>query len=364
MPVVYLNLVGAQDEVIFDGSSFAIRDGKIIWRAPMFEEYVDLLEVHVANEEQPRGHLSVPFLADCDENPEAEIWKALVLGISDYAKKNGFEQTWIGLSGGIDSAVVAALAVDALGPGGVTGVLMPSAYSSKGSVVDAQALARILGIKTMVLPILSPFDAVLAVLHGSEAPHDAPFSGTDVNVAEENIQACLRGIYLMALSNKFGGLVLTTGNKSEVAVGYATLYGDMAGGLAPIADVPKTLVYRLANWRNGQNDGERIPAVIIDKLPSAELAPEQLDSDSLPPYSVLDAILDLYVDNDRGPRQIVRTLMDENGMGEPEATAVVERVVRLVDRAEYKRRQAPDPQNQLEGIRTGLPSSDHQSLSS
>ena len=193
----------------------------------------------------------------------------------------------------------------------------------------------------MVLPILSPFDAVLAVLHGSEAPHDAPFSGTDVNVAEENIQARLRGIYLMALSNKFGGLVLTTGNKSEVAVGYATLYGDMAGGLAPIADVPKTLVYRLANWRNGQNDGERIPAVIIDKLPSAELAPEQLDSDSLPPYSVLDAILDLYVDNDRGPRQIVRTLMDENGMGEPEATAVVERVVRLVDRAEYKRRQAP-----------------------
>jgi NAD+ synthase (glutamine-hydrolysing) len=341
IPVIYLNLVGAQDEVIFDGGSFTTHDGKVIWRAPTFEEHVDLLEVHIANDTQPWEQLSVPRLADCDKAPEAEIWKALVLGIGDYAKKNGFGKAWIGLSGGIDSSVVAALAVDAIGSDNVTGVLMPSAYSSRGSVVDAQALANILKIKTMILPILSPFDAVLSVLHGSEAPHDAPFAGTNANVAEENIQARLRGIYLMALSNKFGGLVLTTGNKSEVAVGYATLYGDMAGGLAPIADVPKTLVYKLANWRNEQNDGVRIPPTIIDKPPSAELAPGQLDSDSLPPYPILDAILALYVDGDLGPKQIVKALVDGGSLGESEAVAVVERVIRLVDRAEYKRRQAP-----------------------
>ena len=340
LPVVYVNQVGGQDEVIFDGGSFATHDGEVTWQAPTFEEHVDCLELHVADDEQPWQQLSVPRHAPPDD-PEAEIWKALGLGVRDYVEKNGFSRVWIGLSGGIDSAVVAALAVDALGPEKVTGVLMPSVYSSEGSVTDALALAAKLSVETMTLPISAPVEAVSGVLHGGEPPHDAPFAGTAPNVAEENIQARVRGIYLMALSNKFGGIVLTTGNKSEVAVGYSTLYGDMAGGLAPISDVPKTLVYRLAVWRNEQGDGERIPAAIIEKPPSAELAPGQADSDSLPPYPILDAVLARYVDADLPPDRVALSLIDDFDLTEDDASAVVDRVVSLVDRAEYKRRQAP-----------------------
>jgi NAD+ synthase (glutamine-hydrolysing) len=256
---------------------------------------------------------------------EAEVWEALVLGTRDYVHKNGFSDVIIGLSGGIDSSLVAAIAVAALGPDHVTGVLMPSRYSSPGSRSDAVQLVENLKIQTVTVPIELAHAAFLEMLSG-------PFSGTEPGLAEENLQARIRGTILMSLSNKFGSLVLTTGNKSEMATGYSTLYGDMAGGFAVIKDVEKTLVYRLARWRNATAGSELIPQTVIDKAPSAELRPDQRDSDSLPPYEVLDPILEGYVEGDRSAGEL-----EQDGF-DPE---IVRKVARLVDVSEYKRRQAP-----------------------
>jgi len=254
-----------------------------------------------------------------------DIHEALVLGLRDYAHKSGFRRALLGLSGGIDSALVATLAADALGAGAVHALAMPSPYSSPESLEDATELARRLGIRLDVVPIEETFRAYLSALASL-------FQGTEAGVAEENLQARVRGNLLMALSNKRGGLVLATGNKSEYAVGYSTLYGDMAGGFAPIADVPKTLVYELARWRNGRDDGDPpIPQRVLDKPPSAELRPDQKDTDSLPPYDVLDPILEAYVEQDHAVDEIVAD-------GHP--AELVDRVVAMVDRAEYKRRQA------------------------
>jgi NAD+ synthase (glutamine-hydrolysing) len=247
-----------------------------------------------------------------------------VLGLGDYVRKNGFRDVVVGLSGGIDSSLVATLAADALGPGAVRVLAMPSPYSSPESVEDAVDCAARLGIGIDTVPITNVFDAYRSAL-------EPVFEGRDPDVTEENLQARIRGTYLMALSNKLGSLVLATGNKSEYAVGYATLYGDMAGGFAPIKDVPKTLVYELAAWRNARSDPAPIPDRVIAKPPSAELRPGQLDTDSLPPYDRLDPIIEAYVEDDLGVEQIVAAGHD---------AATVERVVRMIDRAEYKRRQA------------------------
>jgi NAD+ synthase (glutamine-hydrolysing) len=254
-----------------------------------------------------------------------EVYDALVLGTHDYVIKNGFEKVLIGLSGGVDSSLVTAIAVDALGPNNVIGVLMPSRYSSSGSISDAELLAKNLGIKHITIPIEKVFKAYLDTLEDH-------FHGTKPNAAEENIQARIRGNILMALSNKFGWLVFTTGNKSEMATGYTTLYGDMAGGFAVIKDVPKTLVYQLTRYRNSLSDQEIIPSSVINKLPSAELRPEQKDTDSLPPYDLLDPVLTAYVEEDRSVEQIVSAGFEEE---------VVKRAARLVDASEYKRRQSP-----------------------
>jgi NAD+ synthase (glutamine-hydrolysing) len=264
------------------------------------------------------------------------VYRALVLGTGDYVRKNGFGEVVLGLSGGIDSALTAVIAADALGPDAVRTVAMPSPYSSVESLEDAAEVADRLGVRLDEIRIGEVFEAYLDALKGV-------FAGTEPNVAEENLQARIRGNLLMAMSNKFGSLVLTTGNKSEMAVGYSTLYGDMAGGFAPIMDVPKTLVYELARWRNGRaGEDERwrrtppgdepIPDRVLTKPPSAELRPGQLDTDSLPPYDVLDPILEAYVEEDRSPEEIVAEGFD---------AAAVWRIVGMVDRAEYKRRQAP-----------------------
>jgi NAD+ synthase (glutamine-hydrolysing) len=258
-------------------------------------------------------------------DPLDEVYSALVLGTRDYVRKNGFEKVLVGLSGGIDSSMVAVIAADALGVENVTGVSMPSRYSSEGSRTDAAALAENLGIRLLTIPIEKTFAASLDMLAES-------FSGTQEGVPEENLQARIRGNILMAISNKFGWLVLTTGNKSEMAVGYATLYGDMAGGFAVLKDVPKTLVYELARYRNRCGGTPVIPESVIDKPPSAELRPDQLDTDSLPPYEVLDPILLAYVEEDKSLEEIVAQGFDE---------ATARRVLTRVDRNEYKRRQAP-----------------------
>jgi NAD+ synthase (glutamine-hydrolysing) len=255
----------------------------------------------------------------------SEVYDALVLGTRDYVLKNGFEKVLIGLSGGIDSSLVAAIAVDALGKSNVVGVAMSSKYSSPGSISDAELLAKNLGIKLLTIPIEKMLQTYLDML--AEA-----FKGTEPNVAEENIQARIRGNILMALSNKFGCLVLTTGNKSEMATGYTTLYGDMAGGFAVIKDVPKTMAYKLAGYRNSLAESELIPSTIIDKPPSAELKPDQRDTDTLPPYELLDPVLMAYVEEDKSVEQIIAMGIDEK---------VVKQAARLVDTSEYKRRQAP-----------------------
>jgi NAD+ synthase (glutamine-hydrolysing) len=254
----------------------------------------------------------------------AEVYRALVVGTRDYVRKNGFDSVLLGLSGGIDSSLVAAIAVDALGAGAVTGVGLPSRHSSDHSRSDARALAERLGIHWLELPIEPAHAAFLEILR-------EPFSGRAQNSAEENVQARVRGTLLMALSNKFGWLLLTTGNKSELATGYTTLYGDMAGGFAVIKDVPKTLVYELSLWRNARPGGPVIPESVLTKPPSAELRPDQKDTDSLPPYDVLDPILRLYVEEDRSIPEIVNAGHDEE---------IVRRVARLVDLSEYKRRQS------------------------
>jgi NAD+ synthase (glutamine-hydrolysing) len=315
--IVYVNAVGGQDELVFDGGSIVVApDGELAHHAALFEE--DLLVVEIDGADS-----NAETRAAWPEGP-AEVYAALRLGLGDYVRKNGFRDVVLGLSGGIDSALVAVLATDAVGMQGVRALAMPSPYSSPESVEDALELGRRLGIRVDTIRIDETFDAYRRALAGV-------FAGTEPGVAEENIQARIRGNLLMAMSNRFGSMVLATGNKSEYAVGYATLYGDMAGGFAPIKDVPKTLVYELARWRNAQG-APPIAERILDKPPSAELRPDQKDTDSLPPYDVLDPIVEAYVEDDRSPEQIVADGADP---------ALVERVVTMIDRAEYKRRQAP-----------------------
>lgn len=314
-PIAYVNLVGGQDELVFDGGSVVVdATGAVVARAAQFAS--DLLVVDVpAGEERSAAKPTDPL------GDDAEVYEALVLGTRDYVRKNGFDHVLVGLSGGIDSALVAAVAADALGPDCVTGVLMPSRYSSEGSVRDAEALVANLGIRAMTVPI-DPAHRAFADMLGEH------FTG----IAEENTQARIRGTALMALSNRHGSLVLTTGNKSEYAMGYTTLYGDMAGGYGVIKDVFKTRVYRLVRWRNARGGAPAVPLAIIDKPPSAELRPGQLDTDSLPPYEELDPVLEAYVERRRSI-----TEMEAEGFD----PALVRRVVRAVDANEYKRRQAP-----------------------
>lgn len=315
--LVYLNLVGGQDELVFDGASLVLdADGQVLHRSPQFEEDFFVVEVPVGREPGEVG--SVATLLD----PTEEVYRALVTGLGDYVRKNGFSSVVVGLSGGIDSALTATIAVDALGSDSVRGVSMPTRYSSEHSIHDARALAENLGIRFDLIPIDGIYTAQLEAL-------SPIFEGTAFGVAEENLQARARGAMLMAISNKFGEMVVATGNKSEMAAGYATLYGDMVGGYAVLKDVFKTLVYDLARWRN--KDVEVIPQNSIDKPPSAELRPGQLDSDSLPPYEELDAILERYVERDMSVDQIVDDGYDPD---------LVNEVAKMVDRNEYKRRQA------------------------
>ncbi len=357
--ICYVNMVGGQDELVFDGASAVFGPGgELVARAPQFEERLLVADLDVeavfrrrlhdprrrkesllfptprdrvraveivGTPPAPKHHPVEAEVADLLEYP-AEVYRALVLGVQDYVRKTGFQKVVIGLSGGIDSSLTAAVAVDALGPENVIGVSMPSRYSSEASILDARKLADNLGIRLLTIPIEPAFRAFVDEVF-AEA-----FAGTEPNVAEENIQARIRGIILMGLSNKFGWLVLTTGNKSELATGYATLYGDMAGGFAVLKDVFKTMVYDLAAYRNSLAGFDLIPENVLKKEPSAELRPGQRDVDTLPPYEVLDPILKAYVEEDRSFQEIV-------GMGfDP---ALVARVIRMVDNNEYKRRQAP-----------------------
>jgi NAD+ synthetase len=312
-PLVYCNLVGGNDELIFDGGSMALNaSGQLIARAALFKE--DWIIVDTAS----GGSLSPETSSD-----EEKLYHALAMGLGDYLHKCGFTSAVLGLSGGIDSSVVACLAAEALGPENVHGVSMPSQYSSQGSLDDARLLAQRLGIRYDVVPIQPAFVTLKELLKPL-------FAGRPEDTTEENIQARLRGIILMALSNKLGSLVLSTGNKSELAVGYCTLYGDMCGGLSVISDIPKVMVYRLARWINRQR--EIIPLASITKPPSAELRPNQTDQDSLPPYEVLDAILEAYVVQGRSPAEIATADFD---------MATVKKVVNMINKSEYKRRQAP-----------------------
>jgi NAD+ synthase (glutamine-hydrolysing) len=319
--VVYVNQVGGNDDLLFDGRSLVITpDGHVAARAKAFAPQV--LIVDIADIDHGDAPAVSGRVEPEPDTPEEEIYRALVLGTRDYAGKCGFKRAHLGLSGGIDSALTAAIAVDALGADNVIGVLMPSPYSSGGSVQDSVDLATRLGIRTLTLPIeplMTSFDRVL----------QPAFEGYTPDVTEENIQARARGNLLMAIANKYGSLLLTTGNKSELSVGYCTLYGDMSGGLAVIADVPKTMVYRISRWLNGHKNV--IPEVILTKPPSAELRPGQLDQDSLPPYDVLDDILERHIDHYASAEDIVSAGFDE---------AIVRRVLRLVRLAEFKRRQA------------------------
>ena len=353
--VAFCNLVGGQDELIFDGSSLIIDErGNILARGKSFEEDFLVADLNVGNVfrqrlRDPRRRkdslaelyanafeyipLALTPLASPSSaaprllkplEPVAEVYKALVLGTRDYVRKNGFSKVAIGLSGGVDSALVAAIAADALGPENVTGVLMPSRFSSDHSKSDAAELVERLGICSQMIAIEPVHQAYLEMLA-------LAFAGTEPGVAEENLQSRARGNVLMALSNKFGWLVLTTGNKSEMAVGYATIYGDMAGGFAVIKDVPKTLVYKLCRYRN-EAIGYVIPENILNKAPSAELRPDQKDTDSLPEYDILDGILAAYIEDEYSADEIVALGYDET---------TVQRIIRLVDMNEYKRRQAP-----------------------
>ena len=353
--LAYVNLIGGQDELVFDGCSMVFDStGELVARGHQFVEElmvvdIDLDEVAQRRLHDPRrrvelrdrdgiagveivdipfaptsneGRLDTGLVADVMSEP-AEVWNALVLATRDYLGKTGFGKAVIGLSGGIDSSVVAAVAVDAIGAGNVVGVSMPSRYSSDHSRTDAADMAKRLGIRYISIPIEPAHAAMLEMMADA-------FEGTDAGTAEENLQARQRGNVLMTLSNKFGYITLTTGNKSEMATGYATLYGDMAGGYAVIKDVPKTLVYEIARWRNAQGPPV-IPESVLTKPPSAELRPDQLDQDSLPPYEVLDPILEAYVEDDRTVDEIVAQGFDD---------ATVRRVIGMVDRNEYKRRQA------------------------
>ena len=356
--VAYNNLVGGQDELVFDGNSLVLDEkGRLLAQGKQFEEDLVVVDLDVESVfrtrlRDPKWRKGAPSF-DKKQWPTAkvvlseapsptakpplpkrqlkarelpgEVYDALVLGTGDYVRKNGFEKVAIGLSGGVDSSLVAAIAVDALGPKNVVALSMPSRYSSPGSISDAKLLAQNLGIRLITIPIEKIFQAYLDMLAET-------FRGTEPNIAEENIQARIRGNLLMALSNKFGWLVLTTGNKSEMATGYTTLYGDMAGGFAVIKDVPKTLVYQLARYRNSVAGFELIPASVIEKTPSAELKPNQKDTDTLPPYDLLDPVLTAYVEEDKSVEQIIAMGFDQE---------VVKKAAQLVDSSEYKRRQAP-----------------------
>jgi len=349
VPLVYVNLVGGQDELVFDGASMVFDEtGELVARGTQFTEDLLVVDVDVRpafrrRALDPRGRRRAPALPEVLVSaaqptappqeprvepvlePVREVYEALVVGTRDYVTKNGFADVLIGLSGGIDSSLVAAIAADALGADHVVGVLMPSRFSSAGSISDAEALAEQLGIRTLTVPIEPAHAAFLEML-------EEPFNGLDPGLAEENLQARVRGTILMTLSNKFDWLVLTTGNKSEMATGYSTLYGDMAGGFAVIKDVPKMLVYALCRDRNQRAGRSIIPDAVLEKPPSAELRPDQRDSDSLPEYSELDPILEGYVEEDQSIADLV---------AEGHDAALVARVARLVDRNEYKRRQAP-----------------------
>jgi NAD+ synthase (glutamine-hydrolysing) len=352
--LAFVNMVGGQDELVFDGGSLIVNErGEPVARGRQFDEdfvVADLdldavfhARLHDSRRRKEKQHAAEPDRIVLSALPRAtgpelppreevtplapvpEVYEALVLGTRDYVRKSGFKHVVIGLSGGIDSSLVAAIAVEALGKENVTGVTMPSPYSSSGTRGDARRLARNLGIEFFTLPITPVFKGFKKTLA-------APFKGLKEDVAEENIQARIRGTLLMALSNKFGWLVLTTGNKSEIAVGYSTLYGDMAGGFAVIKDVPKTLVYEVSRYANERAGRALIPQSVFDRAPSAELRPDQTDQDTLPPYAELDAILQAYVEQDRG-------VADLRARGFNEETA--RRVVRMVDVNEYKRRQGP-----------------------
>ena len=287
---VYVNCVGGQDELVFDGGSIVVApNGELAWRADVFEEDMLVVDIPERSSDAPRG--PDPEREPWPEEAE-EIYRAVVLGLGDYVRKNGFREVVLGLSGGIDSALTATLAADALGPESVRSVAMPSPYSSAESLVDAEETAGRLDIRLDVIPIGDVFAAYRDALK-------EVFADSEEGVAEENLQARIRGNLLMALSNKYGSMVLATGNKSEMAVGYSTLYGDMAGGFAPLQDVPKTMVYELCRWRNGQTDPSPIPERVLEKAPSAELRPNQKDTDSLPPYEELDPIIEDYVEEDR-----------------------------------------------------------------
>jgi NAD+ synthase (glutamine-hydrolysing) len=350
--VVFCNLVGGQDELVFDGHSVVFDpEGALVARAAQFREDFLLVDLYPdqslmqrlhdprprkENPERPPEVITVPVHGPAAAEPveariepslseEGEVLEALVLGLGDYFRKNGFSRAVLGLSGGIDSSLAAAVAVEALGPENVTGVLMPSRYTSDLSNTDAAALAKNLGIDTQTVPIGPAFDAYEGMLRDA-------FKGLPQDVTEENLQSRIRGNILMALSNKFGWIVLSTGNKSEMSVGYSTLYGDSAGGFAVIRDVPKSLVYGVARHFNEKKNREVIPDSVLNKEPSAELREDQRDTDSLPPYDVLDPILEAYIEQDMGIAQIVDSGFEEDD---------VRRIVQLVDRAEYKRRQAP-----------------------
>ena len=338
IPVVYVNQVGGQDELIFDGSSFvADSRGQLVARLPQFEEMIHVVDLEVedsdcgelpvivASPSQEPKNLIPEMSVSKEEEETAEVWKALVLATRDYVNKNGFDEVVIGLSGGVDSSLVAAIAVDALGSGRVHGVSMPSRYSSQGSKDDAAELAKNFNIDFETIPIESGYTALTNML-------EPVFEGHQSDLTEENLQSRIRGILLMAMSNKKGWLVLTTGNKSETSVGYSTLYGDTAGGFAVIKDCPKLLVYELCRWRNKQTSSAWIPEASITKPPSAELRPDQTDDQSLPPYEVLDPLLEAYVERDKTAGELISLGYD------PE---IVKRITGLVDLAEYKRRQSP-----------------------
>ncbi|MGB1109745.1 MAG: NAD+ synthase [Gammaproteobacteria bacterium] len=318
LPMVYLNLVGGQDELVFDGGSFVLdRQAELVFQAKAFEEAIHTLEFNPSGDPTPSS-FEMP-----KPDPMAVVYQALVTGVRDYVGKNGFSGAVLGLSGGIDSALTLAIAADALGPDAVDAVMMPSAYTSDMSLEDAEEEAKRLGVSYRVLPIAGPVSAFGELL----AP---AFEGMAADVTEENIQARSRGVILMALSNKLGRILLTTGNKSEMAVGYATLYGDMAGGFAPLKDCPKTLVYALSEYRNTVS--EVIPRRVIERPPSAELRPDQKDSDSLPDYAVLDPLLERFVEQDASVDDLIEEGFEEE---------TVRRVSRRVLLNEYKRRQAP-----------------------
>ncbi len=355
------NLVGGQDELVFDGHSVVVSaQGQTLARAPQFVEELVLCDLELAPRpaagaepaDEPRVDAppvgaSAPLLARLHApppsgevepqlaeplEPVAEVYEALKLGLRDYVRKNGFERVLVAVSGGIDSALVAVIAADALGPERVSCVVMPSPHSSDETQADARAIARAMGAELVEIPIEGAMHAYEKLLAASDDGASPAPGGPGTELAAENIQARIRGNLMMALSNRFGWLVLTTGNKSEMSVGYATLYGDMAGGFAVIKDVPKTLVYELVRYRNGLSDAELVPESVLERAPSAELRPGQLDQDSLPPYEMLDRILAAYVEEDRGRDEIVSDGLPAD---------VVDEVIAMVDRSEYKRRQAP-----------------------